>query len=76
MIARAANLSEPPAAYAPTFTAAQFSPNEHYLNARKAAYAGLLDGLLGVGPSYNFFAGSTRGECAQLLYNLQVLMAA
>ncbi len=72
MIARAANLSEPPAAYAPTFTATQFSPNEHYLNARKAAYAGLLDGLLGVGPSYNFFAGSTRGECAQLLYNLQV----
>jgi hypothetical protein len=75
MLARAANLSDPPAAYAPSFTAAQFSPNEHYLNARKAAYAGLLDGLLGVGPSYSFFAGSTRGECAQLLYNLMVLMA-
>ena len=31
---------------------------------------GLLDGLLGIGPSYDFFAASTRGECAQMLYNL------
>jgi hypothetical protein len=37
---------------------------------RKAAYAGLLDGLQGVGATYNFLAPSTRGECAQLLYNL------
>jgi hypothetical protein len=74
MITRAAGVSNPPAGYAVTFTAAQFYPNEHYLNAKKAAYAGLLNGLLGVGPAYDFFAGSTRGECAQLLYNLIILV--
>ena len=70
MAARAANLSDPPADYAPTFLPAQFYPEEHYLNARRAAYAGLLEGLQGIGPSYDFFAASTRGECAQLLYNV------
>jgi hypothetical protein len=53
-----------------TVTASQFSQDEHYLNAGKAQYAGLLDGLQGVGPSYDFFAAATRGECAQLLCNL------
>ena len=70
MVARAAGLSAPPADYVPSFTAAQFSLDEHYQNARKAAYAGLLDGLQGLGPTYDFLAPSTRGECAQLLYNL------
>ncbi|MBN1320048.1 MAG: Ig-like domain-containing protein [Thermoleophilia bacterium] len=74
MVARAVALSDPPPAYAPTFTAGQFSLNEHYLNARKAAYAGLLNGLLGIGPSYDFLAGSTRGECAQILYSVMLLM--
>jgi alpha-tubulin suppressor-like RCC1 family protein len=70
MVARAAALPDPPADYAPSFTSPQFSLEEHYRNARKAAYAGLLDGLVGVGPSYGFGAASTRGECAQMLYNL------
>jgi hypothetical protein len=70
MVARAADLSDPPGSYMPSFTAAQFSLNVHYLNARKAANAGLLAGLQGIGPSYNFLAPSTRGECAQILYNL------
>ncbi len=69
MVARAAALPEPPAGYEPGFFAGQFSA-DHYQNARKAAYAGLLDGLGGVGPSYDFFAPASRGECAQLLYNL------
>jgi hypothetical protein len=72
MIARAADLAPPPVAYVPPFTASQFSLDDHYQNARKAAYAGLLNDLMGVGPGYNFLAPSTRGECAQLLYNLQV----
>ena len=42
----------------------------HLPYARKAAYAGLLEGLQGMGASYDFFASSSRGECAQLLYNL------
>lgn len=70
MVARAAALSEPPAALAVTFEPGQFSLAEHYENARKAAYAGLLQGLQGLGPSYDFGAAATRGECAQLLYNL------
>jgi hypothetical protein len=70
MVARAADLPEPPADYVPPFVGDQFYPAEHYLSARKAAYAGLLDGLQAVGPAYDFFASSNRGECAQLLYNL------
>jgi hypothetical protein len=70
MIARAADLADPPAGYEPPFSAPQFSLDEHYQNARKAAYGGLLYGLQGIGSSYNFAAPSTRGECAQILYNL------
>lgn len=70
MVARAANLPAPPGDYTPAFTPAQFSSDEHYQNARKTAYAGLLDGIVGVGPAYNFLADATRGECAQLLHNL------
>jgi hypothetical protein len=70
MVARAAGLSDPPASYVPPFTTAQFSPNDHYVNARKAAYAGLLESLQGLGQNYDFFAPSSRGECAQLLFNL------
>jgi len=70
MISRAAGLPDPPADYAPSFSPGQFYPDEQYFDARKAAYAGLLVGLQGVDSSYDFFASSTRGECAQLLYNL------
>ena len=70
MVARAAALEEPPASYIPPFAATQFSLADHYANARKAAYAGLLAGLHGIGPSYPFGGASTRGECAQVLYNL------
>ena len=70
MVARAAALPGPPDGYVPEFLPGQFYPEEHYLNARKAAHAGLLDGLPGVGPSYDFYAPSSRGECAQVLYNL------
>jgi hypothetical protein len=72
MVVRAANLSDPPTDYTPTFSPGQFYPEEHYLNARKAAYAGLLDGLQGIGPTYDFMAPVTRGECAQVLHNLLV----
>jgi hypothetical protein len=70
MVARVAGLPEPPTGYDPGFSQGQFYPADHYLNARKAAYSGLLDGLQGVGPSYDFFSPSNRGECAQLLYNV------
>lgn len=70
MVVRAADLGSPPATYNPGFSASQFSLAEHYENACKAAYAGLLDDLVGIGPTYDFLAASTRGECAQILYNL------
>lgn len=70
MVARAANLPDAPGGYTAPFGPGQFYPEEHYLNARKAAYAGLLDGLQGVGLTYNFAGGASRGEVAQVLYNL------
>jgi len=70
MVTRAAALPEPPAGYSPDFQRGQFYPEEHYSNACKAAYAGLLDGLSGVDSFHDFYAPSTRGECAQVLYNL------
>ena len=49
MVARGADVPEAPQT-TPPFLPSQFDPREHYVNARDAAYAGLLDGLLGVGP--------------------------
>jgi hypothetical protein len=62
--ARAACLAEPPPGYSPPFD--RFDAT-HYPWARKAAYCGLLDGLQGMGPSFDFAAPATRGEVAQVL---------
>ncbi|HEY5529164.1 MAG TPA: S-layer homology domain-containing protein [Thermoleophilia bacterium] len=70
MVARAADLPAPAASFKATFTEGQFSSTDHFANARKAAAAGLLDGLVGVGPNFDFLAPATRGECAQVLSNL------
>ncbi len=67
MVARAAGLDEPALRYSPVFLPSQFSLDEHYANASRASYVGLLDRLLGVGVGYDFKAPSTRAECAQLL---------
>jgi len=67
MVGRAAGLPDPPASYVPPF--GDFSP-DHYPWARRAAYADLLQGLQGVGPSWNFWQPATRGEVAAVLYNL------
>jgi hypothetical protein len=70
MVTRAAGLADPPLDFVPSFSAAQFYPEQHYLNAREAASAGLLLGLQGVGPAYSFLAPAARGEVCVLLYNL------
>ncbi len=70
MVARAAGVVDPPDTYAPLFEVSQFYPRDHFDNARRAAYAGLLDGLEGLGTGFDFFADASRGECAQLLSNL------
>ncbi|MBC7293161.1 MAG: hypothetical protein H5T84_03445, partial [Thermoleophilia bacterium] len=64
---RAAQLPDPPPGYVPPFP--NFS-SVHYPYARRAAYSGLLSGLLGLGPNYNFWRNATRGEVCALLYNL------
>jgi hypothetical protein len=70
MVVRAAGPPPTPAGFTPPFNSAQFSTPEHYRNARTGAAAGLLDGLMETPVGYRFLAPSTRGECAQLLYNL------
>ncbi|MBN1628721.1 MAG: S8 family serine peptidase, partial [Thermoleophilia bacterium] len=67
MVVRAARLQEPPAGYAPPF--GNFSVT-HYPYARTAAYAGLLDGVVGMGPAYDFLAPANRAEVCLLLYAL------
>jgi predicted MFS family arabinose efflux permease len=51
MVVRAADVLEPPAGYTPPFP--EFH-GVHYASARTAAYAGLLDGLVDMGPDYDF----------------------
>lgn len=67
MVARAAGLSKPPTWYTPAFE--NFN-DSHYPWACCAAYAGLLDGLIDMGPGYQFWASATRGEVCLLLANL------
>ena len=69
MVARAAGLPEPPDSYVAPLSPAQLYYQEHHANARRAAYAGLLTGIE-IGPGYDFLAPATRGEAAQLLWNL------
>lgn len=68
MVARASFLPDAPRNYVPPF--GMFSP-DHYAWARNAAYAGLLEGLSGVGSdAYDFFAPASRGEVCLMLFNL------
>jgi hypothetical protein len=67
MVARAAGLPEPPTGYTPAF--ADFSP-DHFVWARKAASAGLLRDLTGMGAGYDFLATASRGEVCVLLFSL------
>ncbi len=64
MVVRATQLPDPPPGYTPPFP--NFSA-VHYPFARKAASAGLLDVLEGMGPGYDFLAPATRGEVCALL---------
>ncbi|HLA81388.1 MAG TPA: S-layer homology domain-containing protein, partial [Thermoleophilia bacterium] len=51
-------------------------PEPHGSNLRIAEYNGLLDGLIGFGPSWNYSANATRGEVAQMFYDLLALIGA
>jgi C1A family cysteine protease len=73
MIVRGANslypglLATPPAGTASIFAGV---PEPHGVNLRVAYYNGLLDGLIGLGSGWSVGANVTRGEVAQILYNL------
>jgi hypothetical protein len=67
MVARAAGLGEAPDSFETPFE--DFSAT-HYPWARRAAYAGLLDGLAGMGADYDFWGAATRGAVCLLLANL------
>jgi parallel beta-helix repeat protein len=64
-------LDDPPAG-----TVSQFDgvPEPHGENLRIADYNGLLDGLIGMGPNWSVTATATRGEVAQILWNLLDLL--
>ena len=42
----------------------------HGANLRMAEHNGLLNGLVGMGPGWDVYANATRGEVAQVLWNL------
>jgi parallel beta-helix repeat protein len=77
MIVRGANslypsaLEDPPSGTSSVFDGV---PEPHGSNLRVAEYNGLLDGLIGMGPNWNVTATATRGEVAQVLYNLLSLL--
>ncbi len=64
---RPGSLTSPPSDYAGSVPA--FSP-VHSPNMRLAEYNGLLDGLVGLGPSWDAWASASRGEVAQMLWNI------
>jgi parallel beta-helix repeat protein len=49
-------------------------PEPHGANLRIAEYNGLLDGLIGLGPNWSVTADATRGEVAQMLWNVLYLL--
>lgn len=78
MIVRGANnlypgsLVTPPAGTPSLFAGI---PEPHGANLRIAEYNGLLDGLIGFGSGWNVSGTATRGEVAQMLYNLLYALA-
>lgn len=67
MVTRAAQLPATAAEVVPPFGVFD---DTHYPFARSAYGAGLLAGLVGMGPDYPFLGPASRGECARLLANL------
>jgi hypothetical protein len=72
MVVRAAQqggsvLAAPPAGYQSAL--GDFSPN-HAENVQLAEFNGLTAGLVGYGSAWNPWTSATRGECAQIIWNL------
>ena len=69
MVVRAAGseLQDPPVGWV---GALNYSDSTHGQNIRKAEYNRLLEGLVGLSGTWNGSQNATRGECAQMLWNL------
>ncbi len=79
MIVRGAVSLYPGSLYAPpsgTLSLFDGVAEPHGENLRIAEYNGLLDGLIGMGPGWSVTATATRGEVAQMLWNLLDVMEA
>ena len=77
MIVRGADSLRPGALLDPPSGAASLFDGvaePHGQNLRVAEYNGLLDGLIGMGPGWSAVATATRGEVAQMLWNLLVVL--
>ena len=77
MVVRAAKANKPGAVLDPPsgwsgFLGSYYSDPNHGQNVRIAEYNGLLDGLVGFGSSWNAEANATRGEAAQIMWNLYI----
>ena len=75
MVVRAAKANKPGAVLDPPsdwfgFLSSYYSDPNHGQNVRIAEYNGLLDGLVGFGESWNADLKATRGEAAQIMWNL------
>ncbi len=66
----ASALPDPPAGWSGVLNPAFYSDPNHGANLRIAEYNHLLDGLVGFGPTWDANATATRGEAAQILWNL------
>ena len=66
----ASALPDPPADWSGVLTPAFYSDPNHGANLRIAEYNHLLDGLVGFGSTWDANATATRGEAAQILWNL------
>ena len=67
MVARATGLPSPPSGFVAPF---EDFDSQHYPWAVRAYAAGLLDGLVDMGPDFDFWAPATRAEVCLLLSHL------
>jgi hypothetical protein len=78
MVVRAAdNLAPGTLAPAPSGWSGSLSYGDptHGANIKKAEYNGLLGGIYGPSGTWNTTSNASRGECAQILYNLLLKLA-
>ena len=67
---KASSLAVPPAGWRAGLLAGYYTNPDHGENVRTAEYNGLLAGIAGLGATWNCGAPASRGEAAQIMWNL------